>query len=98
MLAAPGAEASDLDPFPYRDDPVLMPGQRPVGRRGLVEQDGAHRPGRRAQTLSRKPADRAIDVKHWPEAFDPEKPDAGDIPRLIRQQALQLGQPSRAQS
>lgn len=75
-----------------------MPGQRPVGRRGLVEQDGAHRPGRRAHNLCGKPADWALGVKDGPQAFEAEQPDAGDITRLTGQQALQLGQTSRAQS
>ena len=48
-LARPGAEAGHVATLPDRDGQVLVPGEVPVHRRGLVEEEPAHRERTRTQ-------------------------------------------------
>src|SRR5262245_66063025 len=55
-LAGPVRKAFNVRAPTKRDDPILMPGERPVAGSRLVEIYAAHRPGARQQSR-RKPRD-----------------------------------------
>ncbi len=78
-LDRPGSEAVDLDAFRHHDGAVLMPAERPVRGRCLVEQNGPDGSSVVAKHRACDPADRAGAIQKGPQRDDPLKPDAGAI-------------------
>ncbi len=82
VLACPGAEAFNLNPFHYRDRPVLMPTKSPIGTRCLVKKDGSNRTTGIVQDRSRHGADGSITVQERSQFGNTEQPYPGLINRL----------------